>query len=90
MSELFKDIPEFVEVGRLGELLCIADTQVSIGESVTARTETLGVYRFYDLRARADIQGTFRELGPPDLCHVIKSSGSKAAQKDVSVLWSWS
>ena len=29
--------------------------------------------------------GTFRELGPPDLCHVIKSSGSKAAQKDVSL-----
>ncbi|WWD19144.1 hypothetical protein CI109_103602 [Kwoniella shandongensis] len=54
MSELFKDIPEFVET--------------NIGESVTARTETLA---------------TFRELGPPDLCHVIKSSGSKTAQKDV-------
>lgn len=27
---------------------------------------------------------TFRELGPPDLCHVIKSTGSKAAQRDVS------
>ncbi|WWC90631.1 uncharacterized protein L201_005567 [Kwoniella dendrophila CBS 6074] len=54
MSELFKDIPEFVET--------------SIGESVTARTETLA---------------TFRELGPPDLCHVIKSSGSKTAQKDL-------
>ncbi|WVQ80068.1 hypothetical protein IAT38_002169 [Cryptococcus sp. DSM 104549] len=49
MSELFKDIPEFVE-------------------SVTARTETLG---------------SFRELGPPDLCHVVKSSGTKAAQRDV-------
>jgi hypothetical protein len=43
--------------------------QVTIGESVTARTETLG---------------TFRELGPPDLCHVIKSSGTKTAVKDVS------
>ncbi|WRT68489.1 uncharacterized protein IL334_005465 [Kwoniella shivajii] len=54
MSELFKDIPEFVET--------------SIGESVTARTETLA---------------TFRELGPPDLCQVVKSSGSKTAQKDL-------
>ncbi|WVQ95035.1 hypothetical protein IAU59_002127 [Kwoniella sp. CBS 9459] len=54
MSELFKDIPEFVET--------------VIGESVTARTETLA---------------TFRELGPPDLCHVIKSSGSKTAQRDL-------
>ncbi|KAK8854711.1 hypothetical protein IAR55_003450 [Kwoniella newhampshirensis] len=52
MSELFKDIPEFT----------------NIGESVTARTETLA---------------TFRELGPPDLCHVIKSSGSKTAQRDI-------
>ncbi|WVR09529.1 hypothetical protein IAU60_006597 [Kwoniella sp. DSM 27419] len=54
MSELFKDIPEFVET--------------AIGESVTARTETLA---------------TFRELGPPDLCQVIKSSGSKTAQRDL-------
>ncbi|ORY35498.1 bud site selection-related protein [Naematelia encephala] len=54
MSELFKDIPEFIET--------------NIGESVTARTETLA---------------TFRELGPPDLCHVVKSIGSKTTQKDV-------
>ncbi|TXT15606.1 hypothetical protein VHUM_00109 [Vanrija humicola] len=54
MSELFKDIPEFVET--------------DIGESVVARTETLA---------------SFRELGPPDLCHVVKSYGQKAAQKDI-------
>jgi hypothetical protein len=54
MSELFKDIPEFVET--------------DIGESLTARTETLA---------------SFRELGPPDLCHVVKSYGTKAAQKDI-------
>ncbi|KAL1413575.1 bud site selection protein [Vanrija albida] len=54
MSELFKDIPEFVET--------------DIGESVIARTETLA---------------SFRELGPPDLCHVVKSYGQKAAQKDI-------
>ncbi|ORX38429.1 Chs5p-Arf1p-binding proteins-domain-containing protein [Kockovaella imperatae] len=54
MSELFKDVPEFVEV--------------NIGESLAARTETLGA---------------FRELGPPDLCHVVKSSGSKSALKEI-------
>lgn len=66
MSELFKDIPEFVET--------------HIGESVTARTETLRkVHLGDDLLTLA----TFRELGPPDLCHVIKSYGSKATHKDV-------
>ncbi|BEJ01799.1 hypothetical protein CcaverHIS631_0604810 [Cutaneotrichosporon cavernicola] len=54
MSELFKDIPEFVET--------------DIGEALAARTETLA---------------SFRELGPPDLCHVVKSYGTKAAQKDI-------
>lgn len=30
------------------------------------------------------IIASFRELGPPDLCHVVKTSGSKSAPKDVS------
>ncbi|KII91307.1 hypothetical protein PLICRDRAFT_135393 [Plicaturopsis crispa FD-325 SS-3] len=34
--------------------------EVELGESLTARTEALS---------------TFRELGPPDLCHVVKSTG---------------
>ena len=44
MSELFKDIPEFVEVSE-SKISCMRDTyaQTSIGESVTARTETLGM-----------------------------------------------
>jgi hypothetical protein len=60
---------------------------------VTARTETLGnlfpasVDHGQDCIYRgvlgADKVATFRELGPPDLCHVVKSSGAKAAQKDV-------
>ncbi|PWN43602.1 chaps-domain-containing protein [Ceraceosorus guamensis] len=41
--------------------------EVELGESLISRTETLA---------------SFRELGPPDLCHVIKSSG-RAAVKDV-------
>uniref|UniRef100_A0A0W0EZT7 Uncharacterized protein n=1 Tax=Moniliophthora roreri TaxID=221103 RepID=A0A0W0EZT7_MONRR len=49
----FKDIPELFEV--------------DLGESLTARTESLS---------------TFRELGPPDLCHVVKSNG-KSGQRDL-------
>ncbi|KAJ7698549.1 Chs5p-Arf1p-binding proteins-domain-containing protein [Mycena rosella] len=49
----FKDIPELFEV--------------DLGESLTARTESLS---------------TFRELGPPDLCHVVKSMG-KTGQRDL-------
>ncbi|KAJ7793426.1 Chs5p-Arf1p-binding proteins-domain-containing protein [Mycena olivaceomarginata] len=49
----FKDIAELFEV--------------DLGESLTARTESLS---------------TFRELGPPDLCHVVKSTG-KAGQRDI-------
>ncbi|KAF7796176.1 hypothetical protein EIP86_007350 [Pleurotus ostreatoroseus] len=48
----FKDVPEIFEV--------------DLGESLTARTESLS---------------TFRELGPPDLCHVVKSTG-KAGHRD--------
>ncbi|KAI0790518.1 chaps-domain-containing protein [Abortiporus biennis] len=48
----FRDVPEIFEV--------------ELGESLTARTESLS---------------TFRELGPPDLCHVVKSTG-RSGQKD--------
>ncbi|TFK20379.1 chaps-domain-containing protein [Coprinopsis marcescibilis] len=40
--------------------------EIDLGESLTARTEALT---------------TFRELGPPDLCHIVKSTG-KSAQRD--------
>jgi len=49
----FKDIPELFEV--------------ELGESITARTESLS---------------TFRELGPPDLCQVVKSTG-RSGQRDL-------
>ncbi|KAI0341382.1 chaps-domain-containing protein [Trametopsis cervina] len=42
--------------------------EVELGESLTARTECLS---------------TFRELGPPDLCHVVKSTG-RAGQRDLA------
>ncbi|KLO14038.1 chaps-domain-containing protein [Schizopora paradoxa] len=41
--------------------------ETDLGEALTARTESLS---------------SFRELGPPDLCHVVKSTG-KAGQKDL-------
>ncbi|KAF5356604.1 hypothetical protein D9758_008287 [Tetrapyrgos nigripes] len=41
--------------------------EVDLGEALTARTEVLS---------------TFRELGPPDLCHVVKSNG-RSGQRDV-------
>ncbi|KAJ7478882.1 Chs5p-Arf1p-binding proteins-domain-containing protein [Mycena galericulata] len=59
----FKDIPELFEVTvscTLHVPLLTGRPQVDLGESLTARTESLS---------------TFRELEPPDLCHVVKSSG---------------
>ncbi|KAJ3482801.1 hypothetical protein NLI96_g6731 [Meripilus lineatus] len=41
--------------------------EVELGESLTARTECLS---------------TFRELGPPDLCHTTKSTG-RSGQRDL-------
>ncbi|KAG6332268.1 hypothetical protein ID866_6817 [Astraeus odoratus] len=40
--------------------------EAEVGEALTARTESLAA---------------FRELGPPDLCHVVKSTG-KTGQRD--------
>lgn len=41
--------------------------EVELGEALTARTESLS---------------TFRELGPPDLCHIVKSTG-RTGQRDI-------
>ncbi|SPO24172.1 related to BCH1 - Protein involved in transport at the trans-Golgi [Ustilago trichophora] len=42
--------------------------EVELGESLLSRTETLA---------------SFRELGPPDLVHVIKSAGTSARSRDI-------
>ncbi|KAK4689842.1 hypothetical protein P7C73_g263, partial [Tremellales sp. Uapishka_1] len=78
MSELFKDIPEFVEVGLLAirELMTGRNWRVACCED--------GNLGYVVQTTRLTLAATFRELGPPDLCHVIKSSGSKAAQKDIA------
>ncbi|KAJ3535656.1 hypothetical protein NM688_g6948 [Phlebia brevispora] len=66
----FKDVPEIFEVkySKLVANWFITDGifKVDLGESLTARTESLS---------------TFRELGPPDLCHVVKSTG-RAGHRD--------
>ncbi|KAF9584628.1 hypothetical protein BGW38_005788 [Lunasporangiospora selenospora] len=46
-----------------------------LGESLHARTEALGTFPYHD--------GTFRELGAPDLCHIIKVN-SKPGVKETS------
>src|SRR6266702_1590175 len=60
--------------------------QVELGESLLARTEALGPYPsiFGVLHLPlTSLAATFRELGPPDLCHVVKGTG-RAGQRDVS------
>lgn len=64
--------------------------QVELGESLTARTEclcqllsALHIIALIYSWVNAPL-ATFRELGPPDLCHVVKSTG-KSGQRDVSV-----
>lgn len=66
-----RDLPEFFEVRSKWHERDITSEQrlqVDIGESLQARTDALG---------------TFRELGPPDLAHIIKSA--KAGTKDASL-----
>ncbi|KAH0834733.1 Chs5p-Arf1p-binding proteins-domain-containing protein [Lanmaoa asiatica] len=66
----FKDVPELFEV--------------EIGEALTARTESLGTSALLGStqRSRRPPAATFRELGPPDLCHVVKSTG-RTGQRDL-------
>lgn len=68
--DTFRDVPEFFEV--------------ELGESLIARTEILGMLSrpvFIDILSHGLCSATFRELGPPDLCHTVKSQGR--GQKDV-------
>lgn len=74
MSEYLKDIPEFYER--------------ELGESIIARTEALGKWTtFIYIHATHDSSlsttGTFRELGPPDLCHIVKAN-AKPGVREVS------
>jgi hypothetical protein len=41
-----------------------------------------GYLKEADWLCRNGVTATFRELGPPDLCHVVKSNG-RSGQRDV-------
>lgn len=68
-----KDCPEFVEL--------------EIAESVASRTETLCklLYSSLTYPSNSTSIATFRELGPPDLCHIIKSPTKVGTTKDVRI-----
>lgn len=78
---------------RLGELFDVSNTgslrsqQVELGEALTARTEALCALfvAAHWSNSNAQFLATFRELGPPDLCHVVKTTG-RNGQRDVSGL----
>lgn len=72
MADTLKDVPEFFET--------------EIGESIAARTDALGKHQLTLqpclLTSSFFFKGTFRELGPPDLCHIIKAH-TKPGMKEV-------
>jgi hypothetical protein len=76
MSDALRDVPEFFEV--------------ELRESVQSRTETLcesfpcpGQTRSV-LTLPCVAAASFRELGPPDLCHITKSpAAARSATKEV-------
>ena len=78
---------------RLGEFFDIPNTnslrsqQVELGEALTARTEALCALFViaHSFDSNAQFLATFRELGPPDLCHVVKTTG-RSGQRDVGGL----
>jgi hypothetical protein len=86
----FKDVPEIFEViireNRFkAHALIRISAQVELGESLIARTEALGALHSNPQPPSIIeiLSATFRELGPPDLCHVVKST-ARAGQRDVS------
>lgn len=101
MSDLFKDIPEFVEVSAddAFDLAIIIELTINVSPGLFRwKSESLWHHgrkvfvsspiinnksRNSPGRTRLNT-ASFRELGPPDLCHVVKTSGPKSAPKDVS------
>lgn len=71
----FADVPEFFEV--------------ELAESLLSRTESLGSSKSLSRKTLVLLLelASFRELGPPDLCHVIKTTG-RAGTKDVGQKYS--
>eukprot|EP00842_Homolaphlyctis_polyrhiza_P007049 jgi/Hompol1/933/HPOL_003402-RA len=84
---VLRGIPEFFET-EIGE--CLAARTESLGEETTPiNVSSLYILElrwcaiWLDWNNRAEsTAATFRELGPPDLCHIIKTN-PKSAQKDL-------
>lgn len=88
MSELFKDIPEFVEVSI--PLARHPLTGRPTSERVLQPEQKLLVRPACSVhlnRCLTPSAGSFRELGPPDLCHVMKVYGKPPTQREVSCVW---
>lgn len=79
MADTLKDIPEFFET--------------ELGESIIARTDALGTFRFFFLhsfnfrnqKTKHSSVGSFRELGPPDLCHIIKVNAKPGVKEVIHI-----
>lgn len=88
MSELFKDIPEFVEVSM--PLARHPLTRRPTSERAL-QPERKPLVRLacpvHPDRCLTFSAGSFRELGPPDLCHVMKVYGKPPTQREVNCIW---
>ena len=87
---VFKDIPEFFEVSeKMCAYLLPWDTENIKDRFGRMLDVANGISRLVHILLSegtvnpSDAIVSFRELGPPDLCHTVKSSG-KSGQKDAS------
>jgi hypothetical protein len=87
----FKDVPEIFEVRLYNYFYHLPPSRSfhrSSWEKPSSHEQKLLVRAFTFLPSlyphfQSIPSATFRELGPPDLCHVVKSTG-RAGQRDVS------
>jgi hypothetical protein len=84
----FKDVPELFEVRHRPSGVVLAFIPRFLGRNWGSVDRAHRKSRYVpSSRPRQTITtfltATFRELGPPDLCHIVKSTG-RAGQRDVS------
>jgi len=87
----FKDVPELFEVRYCTSGVVLGFTPLFFpgrnrGSIDCAHRESRYVFPSGFRERSQQPAATFRELGPPDLCHVVKSTG-RAGQRDVSTLF---
>ncbi len=57
--------------------------EAELRESLGARTESISTHKCR--LTKLIVSASFRDLGPPDLCHVVKLEKGKANPREVSV-----